>query len=147
GWEARATIARFVDFVRFCAREFGGEVDWWCTINEPEVYAFRGWSEGIWPPNKTDDGLALEVIANQLEAHGLASQVLRAEDTVDADGDGHAVRVGFAKHIPQLEPLRSWSPLDRLRAHLEDRVFTQAVLEPAVTGEVRFGIPGAKEVR
>jgi beta-glucosidase len=147
GWESRATIERFVDFVRFCAREFGGEVDWWCTINEPEVYAFRGWSEGIWPPNKTDDGLALEVIANQLEAHGLASQVLRAEDTVDADGDGHAVRVGFAKHIPQLEPLRSWSPLDRLRAHLEDRVFNQAVLEAPVTGEVRFGIPGAKEVR
>ena len=42
GWESRATVDRFDDFVRFCAREFGGEVDWWCTVNEPEVFAFRG---------------------------------------------------------------------------------------------------------
>ena len=41
-----------VGFARFCAREYGGEVDWWCTVNEPDVYAFRGYSEGLWPPRK-----------------------------------------------------------------------------------------------
>jgi len=147
GWERRETAEAFAAFARLCAREYGGEVDWWCTINEPEVYAFRAYSEGVWPPNRKDDGLALEVIANQLEAHALACRVLREEDRADADGDGVAARVGFAKHVVQLEPLRAWSPLDRLRAHFEDRVFNEAVLRAPVTGAIDLAIPGARPVR
>ena len=61
-----------------------------------------------------DDSRALEVIANLLEAHGRAYRVLHDEDRADADGDGVAARVGFAKHFVQLEPLRPWYPLDRV---------------------------------
>ena len=147
GWERHETIEAFLGFVRFCAREYGGEVDWWCTVNEPEVYAFRGWSEGIWPPRKRDNGAALAVIANLLEAHAGAYRILHEEDRTDADGDGHAARVGFAKHCPQLEPLRPWFPLDTLRARLEDAVFNQAVFEAPLTGEIRLAIPGARSVR
>jgi len=147
GWESRDTVDRFVEFARFCAREFGGEVDWWCTVNEPEVFAFRGWSEGVWPPGTRDDGLALRVMAHQLEAHGRAYRALHEEDTRDADGDGRAAMVGFAKHLPQLEPERAWFPPDVVRAWFENRVFNDAVLEAAVTGEIRLSIPGAPAVR
>ncbi len=147
GWESRATVERFVEHVRFCAREFGGEVDWWCTVNEPEVFAFRGWSEGIWPPAVRDNSRALEVIANQLEAHALAARVLHDEDRADADGDGVAARVGFAKHVVQLEPLRAWHPLDRLQAHFERRVFVEAIEEAAASGTIDLAIPGARAVK
>ncbi len=147
GWEARATLDHFEGFVRFCAREFGGEVDWWCTVNEPEVYAFRSYSEGAWPPAARDDGRALAVMANLLEAHGRAARVLREEDSADADGDGHATRVGFAKHLPQLVPDRPWFLPDVVRAAVEDRVFNAAVLRAAVSGEVALSIPGARPVR
>ena len=147
GWESRETVDRYCDYVRFCAREFGGEVDWWCTVNEPEVYAFRGWSEGVWPPARRDDSAALAVIANQLEAHGRAYRILHEEDRIDADGDGKAALVGFAKHHPQLEPARPWFPLDVLRAHLERRVFNDAVEEAAITGVVDLFIPGARRIR
>ena len=147
GWESRDTIERFADYARFCAREFGGEVDWWCTVNEPEVYAFRGWSEGLWPPRKRDDGAALEVMANLIEAHGRAYRILHQEDRADADGDGRAAVVGFAKHCPQLEPARPWFPLDGLRAHFEDAVFNRSVLEAPVSGEIRLAIPGTRSVR
>jgi len=147
GWENRATLDRFGDFVRFCAREYGGEVDWWCTINEPEVYAFRSYSEGRWPPARRDDGAALAVIAHMLEAHGLAYRILHAEDTRDADGDGRPAVVGFAKAWVTLEPLRPWSPFDRLRATLEDSVFNHAVARAAVTGDIHLAIPGVHGVR
>ncbi len=147
GWEARGTVDRFAAFVRFCAREFGGEVDWWCTVNEPEVFAFRGWSEGVWPPAVRDNSRALAVIAHQLEAHGRAYRVLHSEDRTDADGDGVAARVGFAKHRVQLEPLRAWHPLDRLQAHFEDRIFNEAVERAAVDGEIDLAIPGTRGVR
>jgi beta-glucosidase len=147
GWENRAAVDRFETFVRFCAREYGGEVDWWLTINEPEVYAFRGWSEGVWPPARRDDSLALAVIAHQLEAHARAYRVLHAEDRADADGDGHAARVGFAKHYVVLEPEHRWSPLDHMRTYFEHRVFNEAVLAAPVTGEIDLSIPGARGVK
>jgi beta-glucosidase len=147
GWEVRDTVDRFEAFVRFCAREYGAEVDWWCTVNEPEVYAFRGWSEGVWPPAVHDDSRALSVIANLLEAHGRAYRVLKSEDRTDADGDGMAANVGFAKHYTQLEPMRAWNPLDHLQAYFENRVFIEAVERAAVDGSIDLSIPGARSVR
>jgi len=147
GWENRATIERFLGFVRLCAREFGAEVDWWITVNEPEVLAFRGWSEGIWPPAKRDDSLALEVIAHLLEAHGRAYRVLHEEDRADADGDGRAVVAGFAKHYVRLEPEHGWSPLDVARTYFEHRVFNAAVLGAPRTGRIDLSIPGARAAR
>lgn len=147
GWEDRHAIDHFERFVRFCAREFGAEVDWWCTVNEPEVYAFRSYSEGAWPPAVRDNSRALTVIANLLEAHARAYRVLHAEDQVDADQDGHAARVGFAKHRVRLEPLRAWHPLDRLMAYFEDRVFNTAVEQAAFGGVIDLSIPGARSVR
>ena len=147
GWESRGTVDRFESYVRFCAREFGGEVDWWCTVNEPEVYAFRGWSEGIWPPAVRDNSRALTVLAHQLEAHGRAYRTLHAEDRTDADGDGLAARVGFAKHRVQLEPLRTWHPLDRVQAYFENRVFNLAVEQAVMDGEIDLSIPGASGVK
>jgi beta-glucosidase len=147
GWENRDTIERFAGFVRFCAREYGGEVDWWCTVNEPEVYAFRSYSEGTWPPGRRDDSAALAVIANLLEAHGRAYHVLHAEDTRDADGDGRAAAVGFAKAWVPLEPLRPWFPPDWLRATIESAVFNQAVLRGPILGDIDLFIPGVRRVR
>jgi len=146
GWENPGTIDHFCEFVRFCAREYGGEVDWWCTVNEPEVLAFRAYSEGVWPPGKRDDGAALAVIANLLEAHAKAFRILHELDRRDADGDGRAAIVGFAKHWVGLEPDRWWFPPDGIRAALEDRVFNAALFEAPRTGRIALGIPGARAV-
>ena len=147
GWENRETIDRFAEFVRFCAREYGGEVDWWCTVNEPEVYAFRAYSAGRWPPGRRDNSAALVVMAHMLEAHGRAYRILHAEDTRDADGDGRAAVVGFAKNFWPLEPLRWWFPLDAVQAGVEHAVFNRAIARAAVTGDIDLAIPGARSVK
>jgi beta-glucosidase len=147
GWENRETIDAFLAFARFCAREYGGEVDRWLTVNEPEVYAFRAYSEGVWPPGRKDEGAALEVLSHLLEAHGRAYRVLHAEDTSDADGDGRAAVVGFAKAWVPLEPLRAWFPPDVLRAQVEDEVFNHAVARAPVTGDIHLAIPGVRSIR
>jgi beta-glucosidase len=146
GWENPETIERFASFVRVCARAYADLVDWWCTVNEPEVYAFRAYSQGVWPPGRRDASAALVVIANMLEAHARAARVLRDEDRADADGDGHATRVGFAKHYVILEPDRPWFPLDRALRHFEDAVFNHAILRAPATGRIDLSIPGARGV-
>ena len=146
-WENRETIDRFIEFATFCGREFGGEVDWWCTVNEPDVLAFRGWSQGVWPPGKRDNSAALAVMANLIEAHGRAYRALHQADTIDADGDGRAAIVGFAKHAVILEPLRPWFPADVMLRNFEHRVFNQAVLGAASHGYIDLRIPGARGVK
>lgn len=145
GWDAPETITRFVEHVRFCAREYGGEIAWWCTVNEPEVFAFRGWSEGIWPPGVRDNSRALAVIANLLEAHGRAYHVIHEECAKAAPG--RATHVSFAKHRVALVPLRAWHPLDHALCHFENRVFNEAVERAHAQGTIDLAIPGAKRVQ
>ncbi len=147
GWDDPGTIGRFERFVRFCAREYGGEVDWWCTVNEPEVQAFRGFDEGTWPPGRRDDAAALRALANLLEAHGRAAAALREEDRADADGDGRAALGGIAKNVVAVEADRPWFAPDVARTWIEDRVYNAAVLSAPVTGAIAVSLPGVPAVR
>jgi beta-glucosidase len=147
GWEERANLASFERYARVAGERFGDLVDLWITINEPEVYGFYAYDAGIFPPGIRDRARALRVIANLLEAHGLASQALRAADRVDADGDGHAVLAGAAKHWVLLEPRNQWSALDRITAVAQHRVVNVAVARALAGGPIDLWIPGVPAVK
>lgn len=147
GWEERRNLPHFERFARLAGGRFGDLVDDWITVNEPEVLGFYGYASGIWPPGVTDRSRALVVIANLLEAHGLAAQALRAADRRDADGDGRSTWIGATKHWVLLEPRRAWWPLDRLAADVQNRVFNEAVVRALAGGEIHLSIPGAGTVR
>jgi len=146
GWEIEKNIPHFARFARLAGERYGDLVDLWITINEPEVLAFRAYDEGSWPPGVKNRSRALIVMANLLEAHGLASAALRQADRVDADGDGEPARIGVAKHWALLEPLRRWFPFDRISAGIQHRVFNLAIAR-ALSGEaIHLSIPGARSV-
>jgi len=146
GWEDRANLALFERYVRLAGEHYGDLVDVWITVNEPEVYGFYAYDAGLFPPGLKDRVRALRVIANLLEAHGVASQALRETDRVDADGDGHATLVGAAKHWVLLEPRNRWSPLDRIAAVAQERVFDVAVARALSGGMIDLWIPDRKSV-
>jgi len=147
GWEDRANLALFERYVRLAGEHYGDLVDVWITINEPEVYGFYAYDAGLFPPGLKDRLRALRVIANLLEAHGVASQALRETDRIDADGDGHATLVGAAKHWVLLEPRNRWSPLDRIAAVAQERVFDVAVARALSGGMIDLWIPGVPAVK
>ncbi len=146
GWEERGNLPHFERFARLAGERYGDLVDVWITVNEPEVVGFYGYDAGICPPGVRDRSRALHVIANLLEAHGLASRALRATDRVDADGDGKAVLAGVAKHWVLLEPRSRWSPLDRFAAAAQHRVFNEAVARALAGGSIEFSIPGSRRI-
>jgi len=111
------------------------------------VYGFYAYDAGIFPPGLRDRVRALRVIANMLEAHGAASQALRQADRVDADGDGHAALVGAAKHWVMLEPRNRWSPMDRMAALVQHRVFNVAVARALAGGLIDLWIPGVPAIK
>lgn len=147
GWEEARNVAHFARFARLAGERFGDLVDHWITVNEPEVLAFRGYDEGVWPPGVRDRSRALHVIANLLEAHALAAAAIRETDRVDADGDGRAALIGIAKHWVLLDPLRKWWPGDRISASAQHRVFNVAVVRALRGDPIVLTIPGARPVR
>lgn len=142
GWESAGTIADFAAFARFCGREFGAEVDDWITINEPNVYAFKGYDEGTWPPGKKDRAAAVRVIAAQMLGHARAARALRDADTVAVEPGGKACRVGLANHVVVLDPWNAFSPIDQIRANVENQVFNMAAMEAVQTGKFVADLPG-----
>jgi len=142
GFESRQTMDDFADFSARVASELGDGVDLWCTINEPNVYAVEGWLEGIFPPGKKDDTKTQTlVLANLLEAHGLAAARIRAADTVDADGDGRATLISVAHHVRLFQPASN-STLDTYIAAVTDDYFNESTPRALVTGRILLDIPG-----
>jgi beta-glucosidase len=147
GWEFERNLPHFARFARLAGERYGDLVDFWITINEPEVLAFHAYDEGDWPPGVKNRTRALRVIANLLEAHALASVALRETDRVDADGDGAATLIGAAKHWALLEPLRPWFPPERISAAIQHKAFNIAVATALSGGPIDLSIPGARKVR
>ncbi len=111
GWEDPATVRRFATWAGWCAREFGTEVDWWITINEPVVAASAGWITGDMPPGRSFDVAgAIAAVWNMVDAHAAAYDAIKANDTTDADHDGVPAMVSIAHHMRAFYPVNPADP-------------------------------------
>jgi len=131
GWEAPETIALFTRFVRRVVEALGQHCDLWCTINEPNVYGYMGYLEGVFPPGQSDFKVAMRVVRNLLAGHAAAYREIHALQP-------HA-RVGLAHNMRIFDPLNPRSPLDRHTARLMDRTYNQAILTALTRG--RWTLP------
>jgi beta-glucosidase len=145
GWENEQTVEWIAAFTRRVARKLGSEVDMWCTLNEPNVLMAFGYMQGKWPPGRMDAKLGLQVLARQIRAHARMARELREHDTVDADGDGHATRVGIAHHVRIFQPATGW-PLDRLMAGFTDHSFNEVLVDVNRTGRIQLTVPGLADI-
>jgi beta-glucosidase len=139
------TIELAAAFAGRVARKLGGEVDLWCTVNEPNVFATMGYIKGECPPGLKDARLAAMVLARLLKAHARMAEAIRENDTTDADGDGHACRVGVAHHVRVFKPA-SRSPLDRTIAGFTDQFFNQSIVDAHIHGRIHLTIPGVVDI-
>ncbi|MBS2016867.1 MAG: glycoside hydrolase family 1 protein [Deltaproteobacteria bacterium] len=105
GWERAETIDLFATWCKRAAARWGGEVDWWATINEPLVAPIAGYIQGNFPPGVVlAVERALQVGRNETIAHAKCFDAIKAADTKDADGDGKASMVGIVQHQRAVEP-------------------------------------------
>lgn len=78
GWGNPDTWRYFSDYAALMAKRFGDRVEYWMTLNEPQVIAFAGHERGELAPGLHDRRLAIQVSHHLLLAHGAASQAIRA---------------------------------------------------------------------
>ncbi len=141
-WEDRGAFEKeenLADLLRFTERmfqEYGSKVRWWCTLNEPEVYASQGYFSGVFPPGRKDPQLTAQVLVNLLRAHGRMYRLIKGSP------GGHDVEVGLVKDIFQFDPARSWNLLDAAVARVLDDVMNEAILDTLQTGHFSLHVPG-----
>jgi beta-glucosidase len=103
-------IAAMAAHAGLLAQRLGDVVDEWGTENEPVNYLIAGYVVGIFPPGKTSlFTLAQDfapVVRDFLAAHAAMYDAIKANDTVDADGDGVAAAVGLSLSVADWEPAR-----------------------------------------
>ena len=79
GWANREVAYAFAEYARLVARELGGSVSVWTTLNEPWCSAYLGYASGVHAPGLTEPVAALAAAHHLNLAHGLAAAAIREE--------------------------------------------------------------------
>jgi beta-glucosidase len=78
GWASSEAVDAFLGFVRTVVRDLGDLIHVWCTINEPNLYAYWGWIGGAFPPGRKGDVVGfLRVLSNMREGHERAYAAIK----------------------------------------------------------------------
>lgn len=141
GFERVSNIPYFVRFSELVFKELSPKVNLWCTINEPNVYAFMGYyrgffqSHGLFPPGKNTPLLAFQVLANLMQAHVEVYKKLKESP----NGDKAQISIAY-QHLV-FEPYRSWNPVDRITCSLMNPIFNEVIFKFLKTGIFEAKIP------
>ncbi len=77
GWTNKKAPEYFERYVNFVASRLGSGINYWITINEPNIVIRQGYLRGIWPPFHRKDFLGFfRALQNMAEAHKRAYFVL-----------------------------------------------------------------------
>jgi len=136
GWERPESITMFATWCTRAATRWGGDVDWWATINEPLVAPIAGYIQGAFPPGVLlGVDRALAVGKNEARAHAKCFDAIKAVDTRDADGDGTTSMVGIVQHQRAVEPEDPSYPEDVQAAERVRYVNNLWILNAVVRGD------------
>ncbi len=130
GWQNEAILDHFETFTRKVVEALKEYVTWWCTINEPNVYASMAYLTGDFPPGKSSIPALYKVIVNLITAHAKAYEIIH-EILPSA-------KVGLAHQFRGFKPAKSFSPLDLWVTHTLSHSFNNAVPETLKDGKLRF---------
>lgn len=149
GWVDRTTtVHEIAKYAGFVAREFGGEVDDWATLNEPftavilPAYLFQTAQRTNPPGVSLQYDAAKTAMLAEIEAHARMYDAVKAGDTVDADGDGKAASVGIVYNLQAIEPDNPMDPQDQNGAKNANYVINQLFLDAVVNGDLDANLDG-----
>jgi beta-glucosidase len=112
GWKKKENIKYFLEYAAKVSQNLGHLVDFWITVNEPNVYAGLSYMGGKWPPFKKNPFLGFQVYKNMLSAHNRAYEMIHNHYP--------EAEVGFSQNIAFNEPRTGWNLFDKLAVKFAD---------------------------
>ncbi len=146
GWLRDAIADDLGRYAGFVAAEFGSDVDWWVTLNEPTGNAVTAFLGAVNPPGQFIDTVSYgHAQLNMARAHVRMYDAIHAEDTVSVPGSratGPAM-VSITHHARRVLPLDGASARDRASADRVDRIYNRWFFDAIVRGNVDLNFDGS----
>ena len=141
GWESDFIVEYFQDYVYRVVNALKEYVNFWVTINEPNIYAINSYFLRNFPPGKKSLRAVYVVLKNMIRAH---AAVYKEIHEIQPDA-----MVGIANHYRGFSPTRDWSPPDHWAANSVSTLFNDTFPKALQSGILRFlgtstAIPQAK---
>ncbi|MBL8936188.1 MAG: glycoside hydrolase family 1 protein [Archangium sp.] len=148
GWLDKARLHREIArYAGFVAKEFGGEVDLWATLNEPFAVVIPGYlqpgKDRVNPPAvslKFEE--ARSVAIAMIEGHARMYDAVKQNDLADADGNGKPAEIGIVYPIAPALPKNPESALDKRGAENVFYLNNQLFLDGVINGTMDANIDG-----
>jgi len=129
GWLNTATVDHFTRYVEKVMTVLGDRVTFWCTINEPMVYTLQAFLVGFFNPGIKNPWKAYQASEYMMRAHAQAYHLIKSQYPT--------AQVSIAKHIVQFDAAPP-KILNQLFTVLPRRVFNEAFINAAMSGEIEF---------
>ena len=121
GFTKQGNLKKFVRYCKFVTVQLGEEIDYFITINEPEVYCFLAYQRGIFPPFAKGLWTYYRVLRNLIAGH---KAVFAAIKQVKPDA-----LIGFAKNAAYYEPYNKHSWIDALGVKVSRKFSDEYLLD------------------
>lgn len=149
GWLDHDKIIHEISkYAGFVAKEFGGEVDLWATLNEPLTavvlasYLLPSDSRSNPPGVQLRIPEAKAALFTMMEAHARMYDAVKANDTVAASGDGPPARVGCVYNLEAVAPNDPSEPGDVEGAKNLSYLVNEVFLNGTIRGDVDTNLDG-----
>lgn len=152
GWLEPWIVPEIAKYAGFIARELGGEIDQWATLNEPLAVVIPGYlmptAARTNPPAQIlKYQEAKTAILHMIDAHAAMVDAVRAGDTIDADGDGRETFIGVVYPVAPILPKDPSSLLDQRAAENISYIYNDIFLNAVIKGELDDDLDGKGEVQ
>ena len=127
-WENPRVEDYFARYVTRVVEELGDSVSFWCTINEPIVYAVVGFLSGYFPPGVRSMRRTVKVLRHMLFAHARAYRIIHRLQNSTLVGTAHNMRV--------MLPLNAARAADRGVVAVLDQIANRSVFEAVFNGRL-----------
>lgn len=125
GWVAHRTVERFLRYCDYVVRALAPHVQYWMTINEPNVYLSHAYLFGVWPPQEKSNLKAVLVGENMSCAHIKAYQAIHK---IYKQLNLAKPSVGIAQNVMAFVPCPK-TPKNRFAAYLRNKVYNRSIFD------------------
>ncbi|MDW8279992.1 MAG: glycoside hydrolase family 1 protein [bacterium] len=99
GFENKQIDYYFTRYIERVVKEFNNLVNFWITINEPEIYSAMSYFYGAWPPQKKNLFKYFKIFNNLIDIHNLSYKIIK-EISLNS-------KIGISKNNTHFEAYRN----------------------------------------
>ena len=114
GFGNREIVKWFVNYAEVLLDNFGDDVDFWVTFNEP-IATYVGYGMGLFAPGIRDEKYARQCLHNLLVCHGEAVKLFRSKNLKNA-------KIGIVVDVWKHYPARKGDPDDEQAALFSNEI-------------------------